>query len=501
MEMTQEELLQEAKILASKSLKFLCMEILWKGNPPDRRMWGPVHDDLEKFLMKPARKKAILLPRGHLKSEIVTISKSIQHILKNPNVRILIANQIWDISRGFLRSIKGYLEGSPLPQLYGNFVSNRWNEDEIIVRQRTNRGLKEPTVATTGVEAEKTGGHYDVIVLDDLTGLTNSMTKEQREKTKRFRRSMVNLLDPGGIIYEIGTRWHLDDTFSEIFEKESDYYDIMVRQVVENGKILFPEKFSQRFNAKYKDFEMTTEPCMDYIDHLKKTLPYVEFSAQYLNNPIDEENQDFKKSFFRYFDRRPENLYIALTMDLAISEKSFNDYTAFVVTGMDRYYNIFVLDYLKGRWNPSDVIRNVFQMQAKWKPNAVGMETQGLQKTLKYAVEQEMRTRGVHFPVEELTSGIQADAKKQRIRALEPFYRDGKVHHANWMKDRELEIELMTFPKGKHEDLIDALSYSLQVLSPGMGERPSQVPEGSWEHTFQQARRNAQAYRGFFHYG
>jgi hypothetical protein len=219
-------------------------------------------------------------------------------------VRILIANQVWDRARDMLAEIKGHLENSNLKYIYGEFVSNRWNSDGITIKQRTKQ-FKEPTVMTTGVEAETTGGHYDVVILDDLMGLQNSQTVEQREKAKRFRRSMVNLLEPNGIMIDVGTRWHLDDPFSEILDKEKDYYDIMVRQVVEGGRIIFPKKFAKFWNPETKTWTVDAEgKAMDFVNYLKKTLTPFDFASQYMNNPIDEDNQLFKHKMFRYFGKR-----------------------------------------------------------------------------------------------------------------------------------------------------------------------------------------------------
>jgi len=309
--------LEEVREATKKSLFFLCTQFLGYKD------WDVVHDEMEIFLCKPAKKKALLIPRNHLKSTIATIG-----FIRNPDIRILIGNGVWDVSRTFLSEIKAQLEGSQLKYLFGDFQSARWNADEIIVKQRK-KALKEPTIMTTGVEAETTGGHYDLIILDDLVGLQNSQTPEQRNKAKRFRRSMINLLEPrGGLLIEIGTRWHLDDTFSEIFEKEMRYYDVMIKEVVENGKLIFPKKFAKKFDPIRKDWIETNDPtCMDYIDHLKSSMPLDEFSAQYRNKPFSSENQLFKPEMFKYFSQRPQGLYLGMAVDLAISESRTADET------------------------------------------------------------------------------------------------------------------------------------------------------------------------------
>lgn len=485
---------ERLKYCVSKSLLLLCTEFLGYKD------WDVIHDDVEKFLARPSKKKALVIPRNHLKSTFATIGFSIMKILQNPNIRILICNQVWDMSRSFLREIKEQLESSQLKYLFGEFVSAKWNEDEIIVKQRT-RPLKEPTIRTAGVESEQTGGHYDLIILDDLVGLQNSQTPEQREKAKRFRRSMINLLEPGGQVIECLTRWHLDDTFAEVLEKERKYYDVMVRKVVENGKLIFPKKFARKFDPIRKDWTMVNDPtCMDYIEHLKQSMPLDEFSAQYLNQPFSSEKQLFKPEYFRYWSQRPDGLYLGMAVDLAISEERQADETAIVVCGMDREWKLHVLDYIKGRWKPSDVINNIFSMRSKWRPHTVGMETNGFQRTIKLACEEEMRQRKDYFPIEEIRTGPEK-SKVERIKTLEPFYRDGRVLHAAWMKGKDLEIELQTFPKGRHDDVSDALSMCLPLLHPGTALPQEAEREWTWEWCLKQAQVNAQPNRGFFEYG
>ena len=479
--------------LCKRDLKFLCTNYLGYKD------WDLVHDDVESLLRKPSKKKALLLPRGHLKSTLVTVAYSIQQIIRNPNCRILIANQVWDMSRSFMREIKAQLEGSQLKYFFGEFTSPKWNEDLMVVRQRT-KPLKEPTILTTGVEAETTGGHFDVIFLDDLTGLQNSSTPEQREKTKRFRRSMINLLEPGGVLIEIGTRWHLDDTFSVIMEKEARYYDLMIRKVVENGKIIFPKHFSKKFDPIRKDWTpVPTENCMDYIQHLKESMPLDEFLAQYENNPISSENQMFKEGMFKYWTKRPEGLYVGMGIDLAISQRSEADYTAIAVLGMDKDWNIYILDYIRGHWLPADIVRNIFEMQNRWKPNAVGMEVNGFQRTLKFAVEEEMRRNGQYFGIDEIRNGPEK-SKESRIKSMEPFYRRGAVFHAAWMKGKEMETELLTFPKGRHDDIIDAAVMTLPLLSPGTNVTFNEPGPGTYDYILREAQRH-NSQNGFFNRG
>jgi predicted phage terminase large subunit-like protein len=481
--------LDQVRDACKNSLYFLCKEILGYKD------WDIVHDDMEKFINRKSRRKLMLIPRGHLKTAMITKGFAIQSVLRNPDVRILIANQVWDKSREMLYEIKQMLtDKSDLPKIFGPFVSERWREDDIVVSQRM-KALAAPTIGTSGVEAELTSSHYDIIILDDLQGEKNFQTPEQREKVKRYYRSMIDLIEPGGLIVVIGTRWHLDDLYQYIIDTEADYYDITVRRVVEDGKTIFPKKFNKKFDAKTKDWQFVPYTCLDYIEYLKKR-PSEEFASQYLNDPIDAENQIFKKEYFKAYDSRPPHLFVSMTIDPAISEKNSADYFAINVSGMDENYRIYVLDTIKGHWKVAESIDNIFTTYNKWRPSVVGLETIAYQKALKSWLEEKMRERGTYFPITELKRNTN-ESKEFRIKALEPFYRDGLIFHAPWMKS--LEEELLSFPRGKHDDEIDALASQLQLLVPGDCEAIDGIPVGSWEEAYQMATKQRAGLKDFFH--
>lgn len=473
------------------SLWFLCTQILGFQD------WDTIHDEVEKFLARPANKKLLLLPRGHLKTAIINKGYVIKTILNNPNTRILIANQVWDKSREMLSEIKGYLEGkTELPKIFGEFVSNRWNEEKIEIRQRT-KSLAAPTIATTGVEAEMTSTHFDLIILDDLMGLQNYKTKEQRDKVRAFYRSMINLLEPSGQLIVLGTRWHLDDLYQTILDNERDYYDVMVRAVVEEGKIIFPKKFNLKFDATKKQWAYTPNKCLDYIQYLKQSTG-TDFFSQYMNNPVDDENQLFKTSYFKHYETRPSNLFVVMTVDPAISEKQYSDYTGIIVAGRAPDGKIYVLDSLRARWgSPKEIVDQIFVMRDKWKPDVVAIEENGFQRSLRFWAEDEMKRTKVFFPIETIKSPINQGAmvKEFRIKALEPYYRNGMVFHQKWMK--ELEDELAQFPRAKHDDLSDAFSWQLQFLISPDEASPEKMKPGTWEHEAYTARRSLTPYDFF----
>lgn len=216
-EYSQEEKRRIVQDFCKKDLEFLCTKLLGMTD------WEPsLHGELASFLAKPGSEKLVLMPRGHLKTSLM-MGWVIQQILKNPNVRILINHAIWDVARATLYAIGGYLtDKSALPGLFGTFKTPqvRWTRDEIEVAQRTSGLAREATITTGGVETSRIGLHFDVIINDDIVVRENVTTKEQIEKVENFHRDCYALLDPGGIILDIGTRWAMDDLYGRIITKD-----------------------------------------------------------------------------------------------------------------------------------------------------------------------------------------------------------------------------------------------------------------------------------------
>ena len=201
-----------------EDLKFLCKQVLGMKDWDDS-----LHGDLVRELNLPSRQKLLLIPRGHLKSSIVTVGWTIQQILKDPDVRVFITNAVWDLSRTFLREIVGLItEKSPLPDIFGKFngPGSRFTEDAITIAQRTIGTVKEPTIMSGGVEKAVTGMHFDIIIHDDLVEENNIGTPEQIKKIIRFRQNCLDLLDPGGLEIIIGTRWAMGDLYGYLIENE-----------------------------------------------------------------------------------------------------------------------------------------------------------------------------------------------------------------------------------------------------------------------------------------
>jgi predicted phage terminase large subunit-like protein len=424
---------------------------------------APFHKELCEFVMDTAlNKKLILVPRGHLKSTVVTVGYSLLRIAADPQVRILLANATYDMACSFLGQIKKHLKDNPVfKDYYGDFATNaeKWSENMISVPKPKAFAKKEATVTAYGVGGNLVSQHYDVIIMDDVVNRDFINTAEQIEKTVLFYKDSLDLLEPNGTLIVIGTRWSDSDLYGWIMDKTNPEqvwrnFGVFIRQAFK-GNLESAEELELLFPAKFN---------RDVLRTLKREKGPFEFSAQYMNDPVPQEDAKFKTNWFKQVledELRVREINYFTMVDPAIGQLKSSDRTAIVTIGVDQYNNWFLVNVIWGRYLPNEIISLVFANWETYHPKKIGVEMVAYQKSLQYALVDEMRRRNIFLPLVELKAD---KSKAERIEGLVPRYANGSIYHLTQCPFRdELEDELVRFPRGKHDDIADALAYGLQV--------------------------------------
>ena len=448
---TDEHMLETARQLCRNSLRYLCTKFLGYFS------WGQVHDDVVSWinteLEKPTEGKRILfilIPRGHLKTSIITIGFTIQQVLRNPNIRILISNAVWDMSRSFLSEITEFFRSkSMLPKLFGSFETDRFNRDEVTIRQRT-AANKTPTISTAGIESAKTGQHYDLIIGDDLVNRQNVENETQRDKVHLYYKDLLDLLEPNGTAIFIGTRWHDDDLYGRKIREgkaaanQKDRPSVYVRKVVEEGKFIFPEKFNQTI-----------------LDQLLAEKGSHEVSAQYFNEPLPEGSAVFKRPI-RYYNEIGEGAAHYGAFDPATSDKKDSCDAVVLSAAMNRSNQICVDEYKAfAQKNPNEMFDKMFSMAMIYKWKKLAVETNGGQEIYVKLIQEEQRKRNVFF---EIVPIHHTRDKTSRIQAMQGRHESGNLLLKQGMS--ELEDQMLRFPVAAKNDIVDALATAHEIAEP-----------------------------------
>lgn len=182
------------------------------------------HGKMIQVLESESKRKLVTMPRGTFKTSLAVVAFIIQQVIRDPNIRILLDSELWTLSRNSLREIKAHLKGETFQCVFPNWRLVLENQDEITINQRTVI-RKEPTVTASGIGAGKTGQHYDLIIADDLNSPQNSLKPELAEKVINHYRYYTSILEPGGTIVVIGTRYSEMDLIGHILRTEVEGLD------------------------------------------------------------------------------------------------------------------------------------------------------------------------------------------------------------------------------------------------------------------------------------
>lgn len=419
---------------------------------------------------------AIAAPRGHSKSTTITISYTLAAVLFRQRRYVLIVADTEAQAALFLGTIKQILyDSTQIHDLFGmeigekGVVFEKDTETDIIVNFKDNSSFR---IVAKGAEQKLRGMLWngqrpDMIVIDDLLNEELVANKDRRDKLRRWvYGSLIPCRSEKGIIRWVGTVMNLDDPLCSLMPLETSKDTI-----IEDLKVWSKRKKGMWRSVKYmahnSDYSRLLWPQRKSVQFFKELrqdfeeqgIPEV-YACEMLNNPVDDSIRYFRKNDFLPMqeDDKKKNLTYYITADLAISLKDRADYTAIVVGGMDSSGQLIIKNCIRERLSGDEIVATLLSLQKIYNPLAVGIEDTQVSKALGPYLNRAMMESGIYLNVSMLKPHRQD--KLQRARSIQARMRAGMVKFdkaADWWP--VFEDECMSFPRAKHDDIVDALAY------------------------------------------
>lgn len=409
------------------------------------------HKDLLAKYNSKAPRIALAAPRGHAKSTLTDLIYLSWLVVHNKTKFTLLISDTYSQSTLFLETLKAEFESNErLKAFYGNLVTPKWSEEEIVVGDTMIKAL--------GANMKVRGLKYrnyrpDLIICDDLENDEIVESKERREKLARwFTGALVPCLAKNGRVIIVGTILHYDSLLNNLVSPNRyPDWDKSIYRAINDGKALWPEHLSLEELEKIK--QMYTQEGQGFL-----------FYQEYMNDPVSDEFRKFKYEklkFFEYLEQEGRQMNVYMTIDRAYSMSKTADFTGIVVVGVDADNRWYVLHAERFKGSERDLIEKIFDLKKFYNPIKVGIEQKAYAHTLKPTMDEVMRQRNCFFQVIELKD--LGKSKSLRIEALLPRFEAGGMFFQKNQQD--LIDELTTFPRGVHDDLADALSYITTMAS------------------------------------
>ncbi len=314
-----------------------------------------------------------------------------------------------------------------------------------------------------GIGGAITGRGADIIIIDDPIKAQDALSAAARERVRDFADtslwSRLNNRRTGAIIL-VMQRFHVDDLAGHLIRRggwhvvsipaiateEADYQlsrDPTHRHHRMVGELLQPEREGQR-----------------ELDEQRVALGRYNFAAQYQQEPIPAVGNIVRREDLRYYDHEPEQFdRIAISWDTASTLDERSDYSVGTVWGRlgDDFY---LLEVIRRRLEFPALQRLMVEISRDYNADYFVVEDDGIGR----AVVQNLRDQRLTNPRPRLNAPN--TDKVARLLRHQPMIEDGRLHlprTATWLAD--YEMELLSFPAGRHDDQVDSTTQALDYLA------------------------------------
>ncbi len=405
-----------------------------------------------------------LLPRGGAKTTHGNTGLGAWLVSNFPDIAIGLMSNTQTQADAFSRAIRNTVELNPRHvRLFGNLKADqKWTDGEWTRKDSGLIGTNNSTMYARGVGGAIISKRFDILVLDDILDIENSITPEARMKVQEWLlQTVLPCLKPDGVVVVLGTRWAVEDVYELLIALPEE------RVGGESGKgwrpLIIPalsasdggpaDLTDQSALVSYWPGYWPVEKLLERWSDLGTPM----FMCAYQNDVGGMLQGSVFPGKYQYFDTLPggRTYTIRMGIDLASSEKQRADYTARVITAEDDQGNFYVLSVVRDKreTHHAEFIHEGWLAYPNM--SLVICESQQFQSTL---VQEVMRDYP-RIPIE----GKQSDVDKTtRARAVAAKYEAGRIFHRETLKDTDFERELRAFPKG-HDDMVDALGFSLDM--------------------------------------
>lgn len=291
----------------------------------------------------------------------------------------------------------------------------------------------------------------DLLILDDIEPPESNYSNFQKEKRLNTVLEAIFPLNvyarvliagttsmPGSIIHDLVKAARGEDTEKWVADENVNahhYPAILTDEFTGDERSLWPEKWS-----------------MKYLNSIRNTR---QFASQMMNNPLARDAPFWNGDDFKYRESM-DCTHMILSIDPAVTTREKSDFTAIAVIGYNAVEKVcIVLDAWNLKIQPGEPLRDRVLEIIHRHPQIRGclIETnQGgdVWKTILHDLPVPVQT--VHQKIN----------KEVRAGELLHEYQTGRVYHIRRIPT--LEEQMVAFPHGAHDDLVDAVGTGVAVF-------------------------------------
>jgi len=326
---------------------------------------------------------------------------------------------------------------------FGDMKGDTWRQD--FIKAKNGRGI-----VSLGLNYQIRGTGWGKVIGDDLENDDMCRSEEQREKfSDWFDGALMGRMHPHTIVNVTGTFLHPLCKIKKIYDNTDGQYSNWKRKkyqaLDENGNSIWEDRWST-----------------EVVNNQRIEMGEKMFLAEKMNAPIFGQDHIYRPEWIKYYDTKPENLYIITWVDPSSGKlKEVGDYTALEVWGKDlEKENYYLLALNRARIETFSKAKMCLDYNQMFHPvmNCIPNDAYGIE--LRNVIVKEADGRGQYFPhrlVKETKNKI------ERAQKVSDLWEKGKVWLPKNIASRMVD-ELLMFPFGDFDDTVDCQSGALEHL-------------------------------------
>lgn len=416
----------------------------------------PFHKEILDLISdKNNRRIGVIAPRGHAKSTTVDMTYPLWAGCFKQEEFVVIISDTYTQAAEFINALKDEFEHNPkIKWLFGNMRGDDWQDGEFVLSNGIKYAAKGSGMKIRGIRHRHT--RPTLMIFDDIENDENIKSAEQRQKLYHwFTKAAIPALARGGRAVIIGTILHFDSLVNKVMKQQDVFKSWQTRvfyaiTTEDDGteRALWPEHRSLEKLRAMRD---------DPSD--QEFVGSIAFAQEYQHKPFSEEDAIIKPDWIKECEPsqvpdKHTRLARVLTIDPAASERQTADFTAMIVADLYTDGNVYIRAIRNQRTSPSVTADTVRELDEIYKPQVIGIEKGALGLVFRDLLE--------GLPV----IGLEPDKDKvRRLLAVSRFFEAGRVYTVkNIQNGQAFREQLIEFPKGTHDDMVDAAAYAVRLL-------------------------------------
>lgn len=443
-----------------------------------RKICGELQTFSEAVERRESPRLQICVPPQHGKSHNASRAFVAWLLGKHPDWPIIAAAYAVNLSAGHSRWVRNRLKSPKHAEIFPA-AGCRLSPDSQAVDQFSLVGGGQ--LKAVGADGGVSGNPARVLIADDLfAGREEADSQTIREKRwEWYQTDFRTRLAEGGGILIINTRWHEDDISGKTLAAEK----AGIAAGDENADRWEVLKFPA-IAEEDEEFRKQGEPLFPEVKSLKTLLSAKSeltprnWQSVYQQNPYDVQGSYFKAEHFRtYTGQHPKYCNNYVTVDLALGKNQINDWTVILPAAIDPNDDMYILPrVIRKRMDPLETACRLMSLATDLDAEIVTLPSDQMGKSLFPFLEKFMdhgaeneKAGGELFTFPKANFSIHwmsvVEDKQARGRSAQGWQERGKVY---WPDNAQftdiIKPEMLKFPTGKHDDVVDAFADMGRLL-------------------------------------